>query len=328
MNKDFYIFHGGRLSRKDSTVLFMDQENRKRTLPIQQIEALHVFGEVDFNTSFFHLMNKHEIFVHMYNYYGFYSGGFVPRKKQVSGYVDLQQAQHCWDMEKRLYIAKMILDSAVHHMVRNIRKKKCDLDSIIYEIEVLKQKLFEAKQIEELMGVEGRIRQIYYSAIPELIAKSPFTYTKREKRPARDPVNALISFGNTQMYTTVLGEIYKTTLNPTISFLHQPSSRRFSLCLDLAEIFKPLIVDPIIFRLINNRMITPAHFDYIDEKCFLNEQGKKIFLTAYIDKLDMTVKHRKLNRKVSYRYFIRLECYKIIKHLLGDEVYKPLKAWW
>jgi len=212
--------------------------------------------------------------------------------------------------------------------LRNIRKKKLNLDSIIYEIEVQKQKLYEAKQIDELMGVEGRIRQIYYSAIPEWIAKSPFTYVKREKRPTRDPVNALISFGNTQMYTTVLGEIYKTSLNPTISFLHQPSSRRFSLCLDLAEIFKPMIIDPLIFQMINNRMLSLAHFEHIDEKCFLNEQGKKIFLTEYNKKLATTVKHRKLNRKVSYRHFIRLECYKIIKHLLGDEVYKPVKAWW
>jgi CRISPR-associated protein Cas1 len=328
MIKDFYIFNSGRLKRKDSTILFLDQEDQKRTLPIEQIETLHIFGEVDFNSSFFNLLNSHGIFVHMYNYYGFYAGGFVPRKKQVSGYVDLQQAQYCWDLDKRLYIAKMFLEGAVHHMVRNLRRKQADMEVIISQMEEEKPKLFLAKKIDELMGIEGRIRQIYYSAIPQLIAKSPFTYEKREKRPSKDPINALISFGNTQMYTTVLGEIYKTSLNPTISFLHQPTSRRFSLCLDLAEIFKPLIVDSLIFHLINNRMLLLKHFEWIDKKCFLNEEGKKLFLSEYKKKLETTVKHRKLNRKVSYRTFIRLECYKLIKHLLGDELYKPLKAWW
>ncbi|MDL0298323.1 CRISPR-associated endonuclease Cas1, partial [Clostridioides difficile] len=73
--------------------------------------------------------------------------------------------------------------------------------------------------------------------------------------PPKDPVNALMSFGNSIMYTNVLSEIYKTQLDPTISFLHEPSTKRFSLSLDIAEIFKPIIIDTIIFSLINNKRI-------------------------------------------------------------------------
>lgn len=130
------------------------------------------------------------------------------------------------------------------------------------------------------------------------------------------------------MYTTVLGEIYKTQLDPTISFLHEPSTKRFSLSLDIAEIFKPLIIDPIIFSLINNRIIQHKDFDIEEGICFLNDDGRKKFITEYEKKMGVTIKHRTLKRKVSYRMFIRLESYKLIKHFIDDKNYKALKAWW
>ncbi|MPN27154.1 CRISPR-associated endonuclease Cas1 [bioreactor metagenome] len=130
------------------------------------------------------------------------------------------------------------------------------------------------------------------------------------------------------MYTTVLGELYETQLDPTISYLHEPSTKRFSLSLDLAEIFKPLIVDSIIFSLINNNMLKGDDFDIQEGICYLSESGRKKFIKEYEKKLGTTIKHRTLNRSVSYRMFIKLECYKMIKYFIEDEVYKPLKAWW
>ena len=184
--------------------------------------------------------------------------------------------------------------------------------------------------IKIIERIEERVARDKYINTSELnqILKEDFILEGRRKRPPTDPINALISFGNSLMYTTVLGEMYKTQINPTVSFLHEPASKRFSLSLDLAEIFKPLIVDSIIFKLINNRVIGEDDFEIEEGICFLNEDGKKKFIGEYEAKLRTTIKHRKLRRKVSYRMFIRLECYKLIKHFIGDEIYKPLKAWW
>uniref|UniRef100_UPI0010353246 CRISPR-associated endonuclease Cas1 n=1 Tax=Clostridioides difficile TaxID=1496 RepID=UPI0010353246 len=104
--------------------------------------------------------------------------------------------------------------------------------------------------------------------------------------------------------------------------------KRFSLSLDIAEIFKPIIVDTIIFSLINNKRINKNYFEYQDKICYLSEKGKKKFLQEFENKMQTTIKHRNLNRKVSYRMFIRLECYKLIKHFINDERYKVLKVWW
>jgi len=326
MNKDYYIFSNGRLRRKENTVYFEDTEGNLKLIPIETVEKIHVFGEVDLNNKFLSFIATHGAIINFYNYYGYYVGSFYPKKKNVSGFLLVKQADNYSNFEKRLYLAKCFVESAAYHIVRNLKEYQ-NTDEEIERINLERENIKKVKDIDELMGCEGRIRKIYYSAFNKIL-KNDFGFESREKRPPNDPVNALISFGNMQMYTTVLGEIYKTQLDPTISYLHEPSTKRFSLSLDIAEIFKPLIVDPVIFRLVNNRIITKDDFDYEDDFCFLNDNGKKKFIKEYEEKLHTTIKHRKLNRSVSYKGFILLECYKLIKHLLGDEIYKPLKAWW
>jgi CRISPR-associated protein Cas1 len=176
------------------------------------------------------------------------------------------------------------------------------------------------------MGIEGNIRMAYYEAFNLII--NNFAMGDRSKRPPRNEVNALISFGNMMCYTQCLRAIHQTQLNPVISFLHSPGERRFSLSLDLAEIFKPIIVDRVIFKVLNKRIIQSKHFDKQLNKCILNENGKKMFVQAFEERLNETIKHRKLKRNVSYKYLIRLECYKLVKHILEIEEYKPFKMWW
>lgn len=100
------------------------------------------------------------------------------------------------------------------------------------------------------------------------------------------------------------------------------------VCLDVSEVFKPIIVDRVIFRVLNRKEIQGKHFDKKLNRCLLNEQGKKIFVKAIEDKLEETFQHKSLGRKVSFRHLIKLECYKLAKHLLGMEEYKPFKMYW
>lgn len=295
-------------------------------MPIEQIDTLHVYGEVDLNTKMINYISKYGIILNFYNYYGYYTGSFYPRKKNVSGFLLVCQSACYLDGYERIYLAKSFIKSAVHHILRNMRYYKVESD-LIDLIKKEAENIDYVEEIQTLMGIEGRIRKTYYKSFNQIL-KNGYSFNKREKRPPKDPINALISFGNSIMYTNVLKEMYKTQLDPTVSFLHEPSSKRFSLSLDIAEIFKPLIIDPIIFSLVNNRRLTKKDFIYEDEICYLSEEGKKKFLADFEGKMNTTIKHRKLNRQVSYKYFIRLECYKLIKHFIGDEKYKVLKAWW
>ena len=178
------------------------------------------------------------------------------------------------------------------------------------------------------MGIEGNIRKVYYSCWNNIINQD-IEFEKRVKNPPDNAINSLISYVNTIIYTRVLSEIYKTQLNPTISYLHEPSERRFSLCLDIAEIFKPILGDRLIFSMLNKKQITEKDFEKGLNFLYIKEKARKE-ITKEIDKrLQTTIKHKTLGREVTYEYLIRLEIYKLIKYLLGDEeIYEGFKMWW
>jgi CRISPR-associated protein Cas1 len=129
-------------------------------------------------------------------------------------------------------------------------------------------------------------------------------------------------------YSECLRAIQQTQLNPTISFLHEPGERRYSLSLDISEIFKPLLVDRVIFKVLNKKELQESDFDHKLNKVVLKEKGKKKFIQAFEDRMLETIKHRSLNRNVSYKHLIKLECYKLQKQLLHLEEYKPFKMYW
>lgn len=330
MKKSIYINASGRLSRKDNTIFFESETVGKKFIPVNNVEEIFLFGEVDFNTKAINFLAQNNITVHVFNYYGYYSGSFYPREHLPSGFLLVKQVEKYKDDGERLKIAKEIINGASHNILKNIKyyaNRKEGLDEFVERIENERKNLKSIKTINELMGVEGRIRNIYYSAF-ETIIDGKFVFKNRTMNPPDNPMNALISFGNSMMYSIVLTEIYNTQLNPTVSYLHEPGERRFSLSLDISEIFKPIIIDRIIFSLINQKMIREEHFDQDLELCYLNEKGRVIFQREFEEKLGTIIKHPKLNRSVSYRRLIRLECYKIIKHLLDEEEYESLKMWW
>ena len=177
------------------------------------------------------------------------------------------------------------------------------------------------------MQVEGEIRKTYYSSFDQIIQLPGFSFERRTKRPPENPLNALISFGNSLLYTTVLSEIYRTHLDPRIGYLHETNQRSFTLNLDIAEVFKPVIVDRVIFSLLNKGQIQLKHFEEEVGFSYLSEKGRAIFIKEYEDKLKTTIKHRNLG-KVSYRKLIRVECYKLYKHFMEEEVYMPFLGEW
>ena len=152
MARDYYIFSNGRLKRKDNTIYFLDVEGNKKAIPIEDIERLHLFGEVDFNTKFLNYISRYSILISIYNYYGFYSGSYYSKKKNVSGMLIVDQARAYDKDEYRLYFAKSFIDSAIHHMLRNIRRHRDKTEEYIRSIEEERVLMLEAKTIQEVMG--------------------------------------------------------------------------------------------------------------------------------------------------------------------------------
>lgn len=338
MKKTFYLFNPGVLERKDNTLKFtpvsedgeiVSSDAQSRYLPVEDISEFYVFGSLRANSSLFNFLGQKDIAVHFFDYYENYTGSFMPRDSLLSGKMLLAQTAFYQDKKKRLAIARKFIEGASYNMVKNLKyynRRGKDVEEIIVSIEKLSNQICNTSSIEELMGIEGQIRQYYYEAFNLII--NDFEMGGRSKQPPQNEVNALMSFGNMVCYTLCLRAIHQTQLNPTISYLHKPGERRYSLALDIAEIFKPIIVDRVLFRVLNKKEIQAKHFDKKMNRCLLNVSGKKIFIKALEDRLQETIQHKSLKRSVSYRHLVKLECYKLAKHLLSIEEYKPIQMYW
>lgn len=330
MKREIYIFNNGELKRKDNT-LFFETEEGKKYIPIEEINNIWIFGEVTINKSLLDFVSQKEICLHFFNYYGYYSGSYYPREHLNSGYIILKQAEHYLDYDKRISLAREIIKTAAKNILVTMKyynSRGIDIDNIIQSVSLRIEKMDSAFTIGELMALEGNIRDEYYKSFNEIIKNPDFAFTLRSRRPPLDNINALISFGNSLMYTTVLGEIYQTNLDPRIGYLHSTNERRFTLNLDIAEIFKPIIVDRAIFTLLNKGEITVKDFDKNFNGILLTEKGRKKFIEEYNKKLDTVIKHPNLNINVSYKRLIRLELYKIQKHITEDKTYEGFVARW
>jgi CRISPR-associated protein Cas1 len=330
MKKAIYIFSSGELKRKDNTIYFESEEGQK-FIPVENTGEIYVFGEVNVNKRFLEFLTQAEIIMHFFNRYGYYVGTFYPREHLNSGYMILKQAEHYLDFEKRFKIASEFVIGAsknIRQVLRYYINRGKELKEVEENIRILEERIGYCRDIEELMAIEGNIRDYYYRAFDVILGKAEFAFEQRTKRPPKNYLNTLISFGNSLLYTIILSEIYKTHLDPRIGFLHTTNFRRFTLNLDVAEIFKPIIVDRVIFTLIGKNMITKDHFEKGMEGLLLKEKAQKVFVEEMENKLKTTFNHRNLGRNVSYRRLIRLELYRLEKHLIGEEEYTAFVARW
>jgi CRISPR-associated protein Cas1 len=334
MKKTFYLFNPGRLSRKDNTLKFtpVDEDGREgqpKYIPVEGVSDFYCFGSLDANSALYNFLGKAGISVHFFDYYEHYTGSFQPKEYLLAGKMQIQQTQHYLNASKRLVLARKFVEGSAFNLTKNLKyydNRSKDLESQLIRIESLTESIGSTTSVPELMGIEGNIRQTYYSGFDIIL--NDHAMEGRSKQPPLNEVNALVSFGNMLCYTQVLDQIYHTQLNPTISFLHEPGYRRYSLALDLAEIFKPILVDRTIFRVLNKKEIQSKDFDIQVNRVVLKESGKKKFLKAFEERLSETIQHRVLKKKVSYKHLIKLECYKLSKHLLEIETYQPFKIWW
>ena len=325
MGSTKYITSMGELSRKDNSLCF--RKNGKNIyIPIENTKEIYCLNEISINSKLLDFFGKNNIVVHFFNFYGGYSGSFYPKNQYNSGKLLVKQVEKF--KNNRIEIAKAIvkgiganIDEVLYHYYKHGKSEV--KDCIDWIREDLYKLVDKTENIKELLAYEGEIWMRFYSMFQYFINED-FILNKRVKRPPDNPINALISFGNTLLYTKTISAIYRTHLDQRISFLHEPSEGRFSLSLDISEAFKPVIVYKTIFDLVNNKRIQVAkHFEKSLNYCILNEEGRQIFIESFENRIESTFLHTKLNRKISYRTAIKLDCYKLIKNILENKEFIP-----
>lgn len=325
MGSTRYISSIGELTRKDNSLCFR-KDGKNVYIPIENTKEIYCLNEVSINTKLLDFLSQNHVVVHFFNYYEGYSGTFYPKSQYNSGKLIVKQVEAY--KNNRMIVAKAIVQGIgvnikevlYHYYKHNKKEVKGTVDWIKNEFF---ERVDKSQNIKELMSVEGEVWQRFYSEFKNFLPED-FIMNKRVKRPPDNPINALISFGNTLLYTKTISAIYRTHLDQRISFLHEPSEGRFSLSLDISEVFKPVIVYRTIFDLVNNKKLkVDKHFDKKVNYCLLNDEGRKIFISAFEERMESVFNHAKLKRRVTYRTAIKLDCYKLIKYIMEDKKFVP-----
>jgi len=330
VKRPLYIFSSGELSREGNTLVLVKPDDKK-FIPVTAVSDVYVFGELTLNKRVLEFLSSNEVSVHFFNYYGYYVGSYYPRSHYNSGYMIVRQAEHYLDISRRLVIARKFVAGALAnmcHVLHYYELRGVPVRDTANTIKELQANLSAVSTIEGLMGVEGNARSRYYESFNLILRDEGFRFSERTRRPPESRLDCLISFLNSLLYVAVLREIYMTHLDPRIGFLHEANFRSFSLNLDVAEVFKPIIVDRLIFYLVNKGMLDKSHFMEELSGILLNKKGRELVVREFERRMSTTINIRSTGSKVSYRRLIRIELYKIEKHLMGEEEYKPLEAAW
>lgn len=302
----------------------------KKYMPIENIDSIFTFGHINFNSRLIYFLSRNSIPMHIFSIRGNYAGSFLPGERNISGSTMLKQAEFYSNYKKRIEIGKTLLEAAAHNQLMNLKyhnRRRVRLEGYITEIEELKSEMKNCSTINELMGLEGIIKRTYYEAWRSIFAY-PINFSKRLKNPPPDMINSLISYGNTIVYGTCLNEIYMTRLYPEIGFVHEPGDSKLSLSYDIADIFKPLITDRAIFKVINKNIIGEKDFFTKNGFCRIKKDARQKFAMEIENRLLTKISLAGKQQKYSLRRVIREECYNLIKHFNEEKQYEAYKSKW
>lgn len=325
-----HVFADGELSRSENTLRIDTLDGDTKYLPVESIDSLYLHGQIDFNTRVLGVLNENGVPVHIFGWKDYYQGSYLPKREQVSGNTVVEQVRAFDDNDQRIRIGQQIIQASIHNMRRNLvyyDGRRGEFESAIDELERHKDEVPGVAGINELRAVEGNARKTYYECFDRIL-RDPFTLTRREYNPPTNETNALISFLNGMVYTTCVSAIRKTALDPTVGFVHEPGDRRFTLSLDIADIFKPILADRLVFRLVNRQQISISDFEEELQGCLLTEDGRLTVLEEFEQTLDETIEHPRLNRKVSFKTLVQTDVYSLKKHILTGEPYHATERWW
>jgi CRISPR-associated protein Cas1 len=188
----------------------------------------------------------------------------------------------------------------------------------------LARQALDAGELESLLGIEGTAAHYYFSNLGGMVKvdheseRPAFDFTCRNRRPPRDPVNALLSLGYSLLVRDLTIVCHTVGFDPFVGFYHQPRFGRPALALDLMEGFRPLIVDSTVLFAINTRMVTADDFQAVGEAVMLTSRGRKRLLRAYEQRMDTLVTHPLFGYRVSYRRVLEIQARLLARAVTGE----------
>jgi len=315
---------GARVGRRGDT-LTVEGGDRRESVPVVEVGQLVLHGFAQISTQAIRLCVDKEIGVHWVTGAGRYVGSLAPGagmvQRRLRQYAGLSDKARCLRLAQRLVLAKV--ESQLRFLLRATRgaPRPPEIRAAITSIQALLPKVVQAESNENLLGLEGAAASVYFSTLPALLdgaLPEPLRFDGRTRRPPRDRINALLSFGYGQLYRTALQAILAVGLDPAIGLYHQPRSASHPLALDLVELFRvPLWDMPVVGSLNRGQWDPNADFVCGPGHVWLSEVGRRKAIELYERRLADTWKHPVVGYSLSYARLMELETRLLEKEWTG-----------
>ncbi|MBI5385156.1 MAG: CRISPR-associated endonuclease Cas1 [Verrucomicrobia bacterium] len=300
------------------TVSVKGEELRK--LPGQQVRAIYCYGAVQITAQAVETCLELGIDVAYFSPAGRFIG--LLRGLPVSG-VDARRGQYrLFELPGvRLQLAREVLRAKIHNQRVMLMRNGDVPDRVLSLLAGFRDATERASDMTELLGIEGTAAALYFEQFESMLKQREdwkFDWRGRNRRPPRDPVNALLSLGYSMLAKELTGVCHAVGLDAFLGFMHQPRYGRPALALDLMEEFRPLIADSVAISLINRGELGPEDFIRSASGTFLNDRGRKAFWEAWFRRCDTEVSHPEFEYKMAYRRMLEVQARQLWRFVRGE----------
>lgn len=286
------------------------------------VSQVCIHGNVQVSTQLLRELMAEDIPVCFFSYGGWFSGMAhgLPSK-----HVDLRRRQVSIAAQGGLAIAQRIVEGKIRNsrtlLMRNAREKP---GATVTSLKRLAEDATEAPTVETLLGIEGAAARLYFGAFTAMLkpdARLPgsvFDFSHRNRRPPKDAINCLLSYGYSMLTKELTVTAFAVGFDPYIGFYHRPRYGRPALALDLAEEFRPLLVDSTVLTLVNNGEMASKDFVVRAGGVSLTGDGRRTVTRAFERRLDAEVTHPRFGYRITYRRVLEVQARLLGATLLGE----------
>lgn len=307
---------------------------------LPEISQVNLFGNIQLSTQAIQTMLNLEVPIVYFTQKGYFYGlshalgvkNILVRREQFRG-ADLPP--FCLRLAQELVRGKIRNQRTL--LMRNHREPSAET---LRELKRLSERAMKVDSLASLLGIEGTAARYYFQAFSGMLkvncdlpaaagdalgeARPAFDFRGRNRRPPRDPVNAMLSLAYSLLTKDCVVAATAVGLDPYLGFYHQVKAGKPALALDLMEPFRPILADSVVLTAINNRMVTPDHFIMAGESVVMSDTGRKHFLLAYEQRMDQLVTHPLFNYRVCYRRLIEIQTRLLGRYLTGEIAEYPV----
>ncbi|MCX7771344.1 MAG: CRISPR-associated endonuclease Cas1 [Proteobacteria bacterium] len=326
--KILYLTEQGSIVKKTSRRLVIAKDGKTISeVSMLGLDSIVIFGNIQLTTQVISSVLDSGITVSFLSSGGKFRGMLLPLQHKnvflrISQYERYLDDQFQRELASKFVRAKII---NARNVMESFKKNHPDVDlsKELYLIDKIMQKVIERPPVPVLLGLEGSATAAYFRVFRKMIL-ADIAFTMRTRRPPKDPVNVLLSFGYSMLTNEILSQIFSIGFDPYIGYYHGIDYGRPALALDLMEEFRHCIIDKLVLKLINKRIISPDDFIEVEDKGIVfNKEGIKKFIVNYENTLREKLIQNSDENMLTFRDIIRRQIQKLAKTIMTREEYTP-----